>query len=282
MQLGIRLHDIRKAPLEERLAIAHEQGFACGHLALSKVISEYPVDDGALTPGYAMYLKRIFRENELDVAVLGCYLNLANPNPKSLAGITHRYMAHIRFASLLGAGVVGTETGAPNEEYQFEERSHSEEALEIFIKNLRPVVEYAEKMGVIVAIEPVYKHIVCNPKRARRVLDEIASPNLQIIFDPVNLLDICNYKDRDAIIAEAIELLGDDIAMVHIKDFQVSDGKLVSVAAGTGEMDYMPIIRFMKMRKPYIHATLEDTVPENAVAARAYIQALWDACRTDR
>ena len=77
MQLGIRLHDIKKAPLEERLAIAHEQGFACGHLALAKVISEYPVDDGALTPGYAMYLKKIFAANQLDVAVLGCYLNLA-------------------------------------------------------------------------------------------------------------------------------------------------------------------------------------------------------------
>ena len=133
-------------------------------------------------------------------------------------------------------------------------------------------------MGVIVAIEPVYKHIVCSPKRARRVLDEIASPNLQIIFDPVNLLDICNYKDREAIIAETIELLGEDIAMVHIKDFQVSDDKLVSVAAGTGEMDYTQIIRFMKERKPYIHATLENTVRENAVAARTYIQGLWDEC----
>ena len=51
------------------------------------------------------------------------------------------------------------------EEYRFEERNHSEEALKIFINNLCPVVSYAEKMGVIVAIEPVYKHIVCNPKR---------------------------------------------------------------------------------------------------------------------
>jgi sugar phosphate isomerase/epimerase len=278
MQLGIRLHDIKKAPLEERLAIAHEQGFSCGHLALSKVISEYPTDDGALTPGFALYLKRIFAENKLDVAVLGCYLNLANPNPEQLRKITKRYMTHIRFASLLGVGVVGTETGAPNEEYKFEERSHSEEALEIFIKNLRPVVAYAEKMGVIVAIEPVYKHIVCNPKRARRVLDEINSPNLQIIFDPVNLLAMPNYENRDEIIAEAIELLGDDIAMVHIKDFVVKDGELKSVAAGTGEMDYTQIIRFMKQKKPYIHVTLEDTVPENAVEARKYIQGLWDAC----
>ena len=281
MQLGIRLHDIKKAPLEERLQIAREQGFKCGHLALSKVISEYSTADAALTPGYACYLKRIFAESQLDVAVLGCYLNLANPNEESLKKIQKRYMTHIRFASLLGAGVVGTETGAVNEAYKYEERNHSDEALQIFIKNLRPVVEYAEKMGVIFAIEPVFKHIVCNPKRARQVLDEINSPNLQIIFDPVNLLDISNYQDRERIIHEAIDLLGQDIAMVHIKDFRVENGKLDSVAAGTGEMDYSEIIRFIKSEKPYVHVTLENTVPENAVEARKYIQGLWDECKLD-
>ena len=120
---------------------------------------------------------------------------------------------------------------------------------------------------------------VCNPKRARKVLDEIASPNLQIIFDPVNLLDISNYQNRDVIIEEAIELLGDDIAMVHMKDFVVQDGKLVSVAAGTGEMNYEKIIRFIKERKPYIHVTLENTTPENAVQSKEYIQGLYDSCR---
>ena len=276
MQLGIRLHDIEKTSLENRLKIAKEQGFKCGHLALSKVISEYPVNESALTPGLAMYLKKIFAENNLDIAVLGCYLNLANPNPESLRAITNKYLAHIRFASLLGTGVVGTETGAVNEKYTFEERNHSKEALEIFINNLRPVVEYAEKMGVIFAIEPVYKHIVCNPARARKVLDTIASPNLQIIFDPVNLLDISNYENRNEIIHEAIEVLGKDIAMVHIKDFVVKDGKLDSVAAGTGNMDYTQILKFIKEQKPYVHVTLENTVPENAVKSRQYIQGIWD------
>ena len=240
------------------------------------MISEYSVADSALTPGFACYLKNMFAEAGIDIAVLGCYLNLANPNEESLKKIQSRYLAHIRFASLLGAGVVGTETGAVNEAYKFEERNHSEEALEIFIRNLRPVVEYAEKMGVIFAIEPVFKHIVCNPQRARRVLDEIGSPNLQIIFDPVNLLDISNYRNREQIIHEAVETLGKDIAVVHIKDFIVENEELVSVAAGTGEMDYTEIIRFIKKEKPYIHATLENTVPENAEAARKYIQKLWD------
>ena len=278
MQLGIRLHDIEKAPLERRLQIANEQGFRCGHLALSKVISEYSVADSALTPGFACYLKNLFAKSGIDIAVLGCYLNLANPNEESLKKNQAKYLANIRFASLLGAGVVGTETGAVNEAYKYEECNHSEEALQIFIKNVRPVVEYAEKMGVIFAIEPVFKHIVCNPKRARQVLDEIASPNLQIIFDPVNLLDISNYQNRAEIIHEAIEVLGKDIAVVHIKDFKVENNELISVAAGTGEMDYSEIIRFIKKEKPYIHATLENTVPDNAVASREYIQGLWNDC----
>ena len=49
MQIGIRLHDTKKGTLEERVAIAEEQGFSCAHLALKKVISEYSVADSALT-----------------------------------------------------------------------------------------------------------------------------------------------------------------------------------------------------------------------------------------
>ncbi|MCH5271919.1 MAG: sugar phosphate isomerase/epimerase [Lachnospiraceae bacterium] len=271
MQLGIRLHDTTKLPFEERIADVHQLGFACGHLALSKVIDEFPTTDEALTPGLAMYIKNVFARNQVDIAVLGCYLNLANPNKEQLAQTVHRYMAHIRFASWLGCGVVGTETGAPNETYTFTPECHTEEALKLFIANLRPVVKYAEQMGVVVAIEPVYRHIVCNSVRARRVLDEIDSPNLQIILDPVNLLDIANYQDREAIFQEAVELLGPDVAMVHLKDFTVRDGKLLSMGCGFGDMDYTTILKFMKERKPFIHATLEDTKPENNQQAKNFI-----------
>lgn len=276
MQLGIRLHDIEKGNLEHRLKIAHEQGFACGHLALAKVIDEYSVADSALTPGLAAHLKKVFAKNDIDIAVLGCYLNLAHPDPEKLKEIQHRYLANIRFASLLGCGVVGTETGAPNAGYKFEEACRSEEALHTFITNLRPVVEYAEKMGVIVAIEPVAKHIVYNPKRARRVLDAIGSPNLQIILDPVNLLDITNYREQRDVIGEAIELLGKDVAVVHLKDFVVKDDKMTATAAGFGEMDYTALMKFIKREKPFIHATLENTVPENAVESRLRMQSLWE------
>lgn len=271
MQLGIRLHDTTKLSFEERIADVHNLGFACGHLALGKVIDEFPTTDEAMTPGLAMYVKNVFAKNQVDIAVLGCYLNLADPNKEQLAKTVHRYMAHIRFASWLGCGVVGTETGCPNEEYKFCPECRTEEALQLFIDRVRPIVKYAEQMGVVLAIEPVYTHIVSDPKRARKVLDEINSPNLQIIFDPVNMLHIENYQNRQAVIEEAIDLLGEDIAMVHLKDFVVTEKGLRSVGCGLGEMDYTSVLKFMKERKPFIHATLEDTVPENNQQVKNFI-----------
>lgn len=275
MQIGIRLHDTKPVSLEERLQIVKEQGFTCAHVALSKVIKEFPVDNGALTPGLAMYLKKLFWDKGIDLAVLGCYLNLAHPDPVQLSKIQNTYLAHIRFASILGCGVVGTETGAPNAEYKYEPACRSEEALRLFIQNLRPVVTYAQAMGVILAIEPVRNHIVYDARRAKRVLEEIASPNLQIILDPVNLLGMDNYVEQTEVVEEAIDLLGDDVAVIHMKDFIARDDSLVSVAAGTGELNYKPVIDFIRERKPFIHCTLEDTTPENAVAARKYISNMY-------
>lgn len=278
MQLGIRMHDTIDLPIEERISLIRELGFSCGHLALGKVLPENFVEDGALTPGLALYLRHLFEKNMLDCAVLGCYLNLANTHETQLKKIINRYRTHIRFASILGCGVVGTETGAPNVSCSYVSECHSEEALQILIKNLRIVVDYAEKMGVIVAIEPVYSQIVCNATRARKVLDEIQSPNLQIILDPVNLLDISNVNRINEIVDEALDLLGEDIAVVHVKDYKVENGKVLSMGAGMGQMDYTSLLRFIKQHKPYIHVTLEDTTPQNCMQCKKHVERIYSMC----
>lgn len=275
MRIGIRAHDVEYAPLDQLIPNIRKQGFHCMHIALSKSIKEFKPGVETMTPGLACYIKELCRENKIDIAVLGCYLNLCNPNPQQHAEIVEKYKAHIRFASVLGCGVVGTETGAVNEEYKYEPANHSQEALELFIKNVRPVVEYAEKMGVIFAIEPVYKHIVCNVERARKVLDAIDSPNLQIIFDPVNLLSVDNYSRQDEIINQAFDLLGKDIAVVHCKDFVEENKELKSIAAGTGGLNYPLLLKKIKEHKPYVHVTLENTVPSNAVATREFMEKLY-------
>ena len=263
--------------MEARAETARAEGFSCVHLALSKVMKGVAFDDCALTEGLAMYTRRVFARNELDVAVLGCYLNLAHPDQARLKEIQSRYFGHIRAAALMGAGVVGTETGAPNAEYKMDANTHTQEALDSFIRGLAPVVECAERRGVTVAIEPVWKHIVYNADRAAQVLDAIGSHNLRIILDPVNLLYPGNIDKREQVVGDAIEKLGDKVAVVHLKDFVPAGDDLKSVAAGTGEMDYTQILRFMKDRKPYIQATLEDTVNGNAAAAREFLERAYAA-----
>lgn len=279
LQLGLRLHDAENLPMEELLPIVREKGYTCAHLALSKAMRNYPCTPSALTPGYAHYLKHLFEKNQMDVAVLGNYLNLAHPDSAVIAQSLEKYYAHIRFASLLGCGMVGTETGAPNAEYKYCPECRSDAALSAFIRNLKPVVRCAEQFGVILAIEPVARHIVWNARRARTVLDEIGSHNLQILFDPVNMLDLDNVDHRDEVFAEAIELLGADIAMVHFKDFiRVNEGHgLKAVGAGTGEMDFTSVMKFIKREKPFIYGTLENTTPENAAFCGAKMRALYES-----
>ena len=112
----------------------------------------------------------------------------------------------------------------------------------------------------------------------RKVLDEINSPNLRIILDPVNLLESYNYEKQDEIFDQAIELLGKDVAVLHVKDFVIQDGRLISVPVGFGQCHWDRIMPYMKKEKPYMHATLEDTKPENAVEALHYIQGIYEKC----
>ncbi len=274
--IGIRLHDTRTGSLHERALYAKEQGFSCAHLALSKCLDASFMCPEVMTPGLAARVKNDL--DGLDCAVLGCYLNLCHPDRDAYAQTLKKYIAHLKLCRWMNAGCVGTETGNPNREYRYDvELSHTEQALELFIRRLEPVVRAAEKLGAAICIEPVYTHIVCDPKRARRVLDAIASPNLGIIFDPVNLLHPDNIARRDEIFAEAMELLEEEIQIIHLKDYRMVDGAIKSCAAGLGEMDYAAILRFAAEKKPGIQMTLEDTKPENAEDARLFIAGVYNS-----
>ena len=281
MQIGIRLHDVNsKGSAEEkslagRVKTAAAEGFGCIHLALDKVLPGAPFYESALTEGLGSQVRRICESENMDVAVLGCYLNLAHPDPAALAKIQGRYRGTIRVAALCGASVVGTETGAPNAQYAFDADTHGQAALLTFMRNLEPVLDCAESYGVSLAIEPVYKHIVWNADRALEVLRGMQSKNLRIILDPVNLLSVDNVDERERVILDAADKLCEHIAIVHIKDFVRRDNELVSVAAGCGEMDYTNLLRFVRENKPFVQATLENTDNANAVAARELIERVY-------
>ena len=136
------------------------------------------------------------------------------------------------------------------------------------------MVRCAEQYGVTIAIEPVVKHIVYDAKRARTVLDEIGSPNLQILLDPVNLLNMETWMPAKRCSPRPsscwAKMCHDPLQGLLLQD---ADGQLAATGAGQGGMgDYRTILRFAKEQKPYVFATLENTTPENAVQCLQYLQ----------
>lgn len=277
LRLGVRGHDMPKAPFDELVKSIADAGFCCTQLALAKAIRDFSVSNEAMTSGMADYMKKVFEQNNVSVSVLGCYKNLANPDEQQLQKIKESYMHHIRFAKFLECGMVGTETGAVNPEYKYTPENHSDAALQLFIENLKPMVEYAEKMGVCIGIEPVYKHIMCDVERTRKVLDAVNSPNLRVILDPINLLNVENKDRQEKIVEEAFDVLGNEIDAIHIKDFIVKDGSIVyeKVTVGEGEFNIPHLLGILKARKPLIHVLLEASTPENVKASCEYIRSCY-------
>ena len=282
MNIGIRLHDLDGQGLEGKLNSAQTLGFTCVHLALSKVEPGFSMEDApiTLTEEYAKTVREKLERYGQQAAVLGCYLNLATPDMEELKRTVDCYIAHLRFAAKIGAKMVGTETGAPNTGDTQTEECFTEEALHLFVDRLRPVAEVAQDVGVPIAIEPVCRHIVHTPQKARQVLDALQSPYCKIILDPVNLLNEQNVKRQKEIFSEAIALLGKDVLAVHWKDYLLRDGELQSVAGGMGEMAGESVLRFLAQHEQ-MPVTLEDTQPGNAGATRALLAAQLTAMAGD-
>ena len=148
--------------------------------------------------------------------------------------------------------------------------SGGDDAFRLFADCLRPVVRFAEEENVILAVEPVYRHIISTPERAERLLDEIPSDHLRIILDAVNLIAPDRADDADNIIADAIRRLGDRVSVLHMKDYIREGGQNKASACGTGSMHYGQLLSFADKRD--LPMTLENTTPENAKQARLFLE----------
>jgi sugar phosphate isomerase/epimerase len=96
-------------------------------------------------------------------------------------------------------------------------------------------LELAERHGVALGVEPEPGNVVGNAKDARRLLDEIENPQLKIVMDAANLLPPGGQTRQREVIAEAVNLLGAELALVHTKDVSPTGE---AVAAGRGVVDF--------------------------------------------
>ncbi|MEF2964960.1 sugar phosphate isomerase/epimerase [Paenibacillus sp. M1] len=274
LNLGVRAHDFARAPLDELIGKIKRHSFSHIQFAVKKSFPLGAPDLSAISPGTAAYFGGAFRQAGIHIAVLGCYVNIVDSDLDKRAKALRDFGTHLRLARDFGASLVGTETGSVGEGYTAD--NFTEAAFQKVIASVRVMVAEAERFGVTVGIEAGQNHPLHSAPLAKRLLDEVPSNNLQIILDCANLMSPANYLRQDDIISEAIELLGDRIAVIHLKDFIVEQGRIEIVPVGKGRLHFRPILHYMKYKRPHIHGILESTPEPDMEASITFLQQLYD------
>ena len=265
IQFGMRAHDYGKpGKMEEVFAALHQGGIRHIQLALEKSVTDYDFSLGHYSAGFARYIGEKLRENDLHVAVLGCYINPVIPEEARRMAEVNRFIERLRYAKRMDADLVGTETGRYSLDMSVTPLTESKECYRLLLDSFSRIAEAAEALGVVVGVEGVFDHTLSTPEKMKQFLDDIASPAFEVILDAANLVApwAADPKTQNATIDKAFELYGDRITVLHLKDCVFDEnGVQHCTRPGEGLVVYDSLMKHVREEKKQIIGLLEESDP---------------------
>jgi sugar phosphate isomerase/epimerase len=193
----------------------------------------------AIDPAQVTRVQDALAARGLWMASLSATFNMAHPDPAERETGLRQLEVLAANAHAFGTDLLTLCTGTRSTESMW--RNHpdneTEEAWADMRASMTRALAIAEQYDVRLGIEPEVANVVSLPSKARRLLDEMASPRLTIVMDGANIFPAGTLPRQRETLDEAFDLLGDDIGMAHAKDL-TRDGAAGNVAAGTGLLDY--------------------------------------------
>jgi len=276
LNIGIRAHDMEKMSLEKLAKSIKKSGFHTTQLAIGKSYPELYTGYGCLSTGLANHIGKAFKENDISIAILGCYINMIHPDDIIRDKEINKFKEMLRYARDFGCSIVGTETGTLNLNGGYTLENYKEEPFLQAVESVKQLVSEAEKFGVIVGIEGGINHPVHDIYKMKRLLDLVNSNNLQVIFDPANFMTIDYAQNQAQFFQDAFTLFGHNITALHMKDFIIENKEIKIVPAGQGILDYEALFRVFKPAKPYIFSLLEGATKEHIKTAREHVMNAYE------
>jgi len=188
-----------------------------------------------------------FAQRRLTMAALSGTYNMIDPDPQARALGAEGLNRVIGLAPSLGTHLITLCTGSrdPGNMWQKHPGNDTPEAWADLLVQMVKALTVAEKHGVTLGVEPEVGNTINSVVKARRLLDEIRSPQLKIVMDGANIFQRGQLPNMRQVLDEAFELLGSEIALAHAKDLD-QDGEAGHVAAGRGRLDYPYYMELLK------------------------------------
>ncbi|WP_342439648.1 sugar phosphate isomerase/epimerase family protein [Paenibacillus sp. FSL L8-0436] len=262
IRYGTLAHSAGCLPLQTLTSTLQAHDISFVQLALSKAIQDIDTSPGKLSPGLANYIGEQFDKAGIRIGVLGCYINPVHPDPVVRRAEIDRFKEHLQFARQFGAPMVATETGDLHTFKEMEPYRYEEIGWETLRTTVEELAEEAEKWGVFLGIEGVSTHTLSTPQKMRRLLDEVPSSSIGVVFDPCNWIGD-DVSRQDEIVDSAFSLLGDRMILAHLKDIYREGNHVRHGKAGQGLFHTAEFLQKLQTFKPMIDVSLEEiTLPE--------------------
>ncbi|MCL2558879.1 MAG: sugar phosphate isomerase/epimerase [Turicibacter sp.] len=275
MRIGIRGHDLGKNTPEKFAQSVVDAKLESLQLVLPKAIEFSGEGPPILNDDLTREVKEQLDRHGVKVAMMGAYFNPIHSNKELALQTVENFKNHLKKAKFFGTELVGTETGSYNDdEWTWHEDNDSEEAFQEVLRVFKEILPVAEEAGVCLTIEPAYHHVISTPARLKRLVDELNSPHVRVIFDLFNLLHKGNTHEQHTLTDEMVALFSDQMMIVHAKDFVLEDGELVQVAPGRGDMDYPYLIEKLRTLNTTPDIILEGVVGEDIPFSRDFLAEL--------
>jgi len=270
LRLGIRAHDLPATSLDELLQQANQYHFTNFQFAPLKLAS-LGLGNVQLTSGLANAIFTKMQKQGRSVSLLGCITNLADPDSDNRLAEIHRFENFMSVARYFGNAIVATETGSVST-IGYTTDNFKEPAFERVVASVRTITASAEKLGTLFAIEPGDNHPIHYLDTTLRLLQAVDSPNLKLVFDPVNLITKTNYQEQDQLVDDFLTEFADKIVAVHLKDFAIINQQCHVCAFGQGQFHRERFIKLIAQRFPHLFCTFEGIQPQQIPAAIAELQ----------
>lgn len=195
------------------------------------------IDVAAMNEEKAVYIRSLCQRKGVEISSLAYYPNTMDPDPeKRNAYIEHLYKL-IDASAMLDVNMITTFVGR-------DPKKTVSENLELVREVWPPIVAYAEKKGVRIAIEncpmlftedewPGGQNLMTSPANWRKVFEIIDSPNFGLNYDPSHFI----WQRIDYI--KPLYEFKDKIFHIHYKDIKIYEDKLADVGIMAAPLEYM-------------------------------------------
>lgn len=278
MKIAFRTHDLGAKGLDGVISALKSHSISAVQLVVYKFMEGVKQLPGSLTPELAEEIGSALREAGVSVPLVGAYFNPVHSNKQKVADCTAAFRDYIRLAKVLGADIVGSETGSFNDDkWTYNPLNRTDDALKTVVETFGGLADYAAQYGVNIGMEGAAGHCCYDVKTLKRAVDIIRMPNVQVIFDIYNYLDASNHERYLEILDEGLNAFAGKIRVFHIKDYVFEEGKVKQVPPGTGLFDFDAILSRIKAYDKNAYLVLEGTTGEHILPSIEFITEKWAA-----